>query len=100
MTMTRILMGLSSQIETRATRMTMDQDPIQTPPVEYTPQWLEPEPEPEPKRQEQWLPAQPRFQFEERSSNFFDNKILIGIAIGVIVMGVLMTMRPMVIHGK
>ena len=58
------------------------------------------EPEPEPKRQEQWLPAQPRFQFEERSSNFFDNKILIGIAIGVIVMGVLMTMRPMVIHGK
>ena len=95
--MIRILMDLSSQIETRATRMTMDQDPIQTPPVEYAPQWLEPEPEPEPKRQEQW---QPRFQFEERSSNFFDNKILIGIAIGVIVMGVLMTMRPMVIHGK
>jgi hypothetical protein len=99
MTMTQTLMALLSQIETRVTRMTMDQDPIQTPPVEYTPQWLEPEPEP--KRQEQWPPpAPPRFQFEERSSNFFDNKILIGIAIGVIVMGVLMTMRPMVIHGK
>ena len=78
--------------------MTMDQDQNQIPPpeVEYAPQWLEPEP----KQQEQWVPAQPRFQFEERKSNFFDNKILIGIAIGVIVMGVLMTMRPMVIHGK
>ena len=94
------LMALLSQIETRVTRMTMDQDPIQTPPVEYAPQWLEPEPPLEPKRQEQWVPAPSRFQFEERSSNYFDNKILIGIAIGVIVMGVLMTMRPMVIHGK
>jgi hypothetical protein len=81
--------------------MIMDQEQIPTPPQEYAPQWLEQEPDLEPKRQEQWLPpAPPRFQFEERSSNFFDNKILIGVAIGVIVMGVLMTMRPMVIHGK
>jgi hypothetical protein len=76
--------------------MDQDQDQIPTPQTEYAPQWLEPEP----KQQEQWVPPQPRFQFEERTSNFFDNKMLIGIAIGVIVMGVLMTMRPMVIHGK
>jgi len=95
---TVILMASSFQIETRVTRVTMDQDQIRIPtppPVEYTPQWLEPEPEPPVARYQQ-----PRFQFEERSSSFVDNKLIIGIAIGVIVMGVLMTMRPMVIHGK
>jgi len=78
--------------------MIMDQT---QPPVEYAPQWLEPD-QPPPKREWTPLPPErppPRFQFEEKS-NFFDNKLLIGIAIGVIVMGVLMTMRPMVIHGK
>jgi hypothetical protein len=87
------------QIETRATRMIMDQEQTRIPtppPVEYTPQWLDPEPPPEPPP----VRYQPRFQFEERSSSFVDNKLIIGIAIGVIVMGVLMTMRPMVIHGK
>jgi hypothetical protein len=69
--------------------MTMDQERIPTPPPEYAPQWLEPEP-----------PAPARFRFEEKRSELFDNKLLVGIAIGVIVMGVLMTMRPMVIHGK
>jgi hypothetical protein len=72
------------------TRMIMDQEQIPTPPQEYAPQWLEQEPEP--------ARFQPRPQFKERS--MFDNKLLVGIAIGVIVMGVLMTMRPMVIHGK
>jgi hypothetical protein len=90
---TVILMASSFQIETRVTRVTMDQDQTRIPtppPVEYTPQWLEPDPE----------PPVARFQYEERSSSFVDNKLIIGIAIGVIVMGVLMTMRPMVIHGK
>jgi hypothetical protein len=96
--MTAISMALLFQIETRVTRVIMDQDQTQIPPppVEYTPQWLDPEPplEPPPAR------YQPRFQFEEKNNNFVDNKLIIGIAIGVIVMGVLMTMRPMVIHGK
>jgi len=82
------------QIKTRVMKMTMDQE--QTPQAEYAPQWLEPDPEPpQPARFQQ-----PRFQFEEKTNNFVDNKLIIGIAIGVIVMGVLMTMRPMVIHGK
>jgi hypothetical protein len=90
-------MALLFQIETTVTRMIMDQDRIPTPPpVEYMPQWMEPDPpsEPPPAR------YQPRFQYEEKGSSFVDNKLIIGIAIGVIVMGVLMTMRPMVIHGK
>jgi hypothetical protein len=87
-------MDLLFQIETKVTRLIMDQEQtrIPTPPQEYAPQWLDPEPHPR---------FQPRFQLEEKNnSNFFDNKLIVGIAIGVIVMGVLMTMRPMVIHGK
>jgi len=91
MSATLISTGLLFQIEKKVMRMIMDQDQtrIPSPQAEYAPQWLEPE-----------QAREPRLQFEEKSSSFFDNKLLIGVAIGVIVMGILMTMRPMVIHAK
>jgi hypothetical protein len=75
----------------------MEANQTQTQQEEYEPQWLEGPPPP------------PRFpslgvelpQPSQRKSEFFvDNKILIGVAIGIIIMGMLMSMRPVVIHAK
>lgn len=72
--------------------MEVNPTPSQQQTEEYEPQWLEPP-----------LPAPvPRFQFAERKSDFFgdNNRLILGVAIGIILMGMLMSMRPVVIHAK
>lgn len=71
--------------------MEVNPTPSQQQTEEYEPQWLEPP-----------LPPVPRFQFAERKSDFFgdNNRLILGVAIGIILMGMLMSMRPVVIHAK
>ena len=72
----------------------MEANPNPTQEEEYQPQWLEPPPQ-------QLLPRFQDVEPSQRKSEFFvDNKLLIGVAIGIIIMGMLMSMRPVVIHAK
>jgi hypothetical protein len=82
----------SSKIKARVTRKIMEATP--TIQEEYQPQWLEPPPPPPPPRFQDVEPLQRKSEF------FVDNKLLIGVAIGIIIMGMLMSMRPVVIHAK